>query len=96
MLIRGQLAIDQFCRRYSTARRPLDRWVVVVRQATWSNFSDVRRSFAGTDLVGPYVVFNIGGNKFRLIARVDYEQSVVLVREVLTHAEYDRGRWKRS
>jgi len=41
-----------------------------------------------------FIVFNIGGNKYRLIARIFYEDAVILIRHVLSHKEYDRGNWK--
>ncbi len=47
------------------------------------------------DLVEPYVVINIGGNKYRLILEIFFESGVILVRHILTHKEYDLGRWKK-
>jgi len=54
----------------------------------------LRHVFPPADQVGDLVVFNIGGNKYRLIASVHFNRQKVYVRRVLTHAEYDRGDWK--
>ena len=58
------------------------------------NFSQLRVLFPGVDKVGDIYVFNIGGNKLRLIAAIHFNRQKVFVRAVLTHAEYDQGGWK--
>lgn len=70
------------------------RWCKVVEQACWASFGDVRSTFASADQVGNRAVFNVGGNKYRVIARIDYARATVYLRHVLTHKEYDAGRWK--
>jgi len=59
------------------------------------DFNDLRATFASADYVDGLTVFNIGGNKYRLIAAIHYNRHKVFIRAVLTHAEYDRGEWKR-
>ena len=54
----------------------------------------MRKAFKAADLVGRFVVFDIGGNKYRLIAVIHYNRGRVYVRHVLTHAEYDEENWK--
>lgn len=66
----------------------------MVEAADWKNPADVKKTFGAADIVGSQTVFNIGGNKYRLIARIAYVLQTVLVRYVLTHAEYDKGDWK--
>lgn len=73
---------------------PLRAWCTVVRQASWTSFAEVRATYPSADSVGKFVVFNIGGNKFRLIAVIHYNRAKVYVRYVLTHEEYDTGGWK--
>ncbi len=73
---------------------PLDAWFRVAKAASWRNLEDVRRTFSSTDAVGKWTVFNIKGNRFRLIAEINYTFGRIYVRHVLTHAEYDRGGWK--
>ena len=58
--------------------------------ATWKNLVDLQGTFASADLVGDEIVFNIGGNKYRLAAMVDFNAQTVLVTDVQTHAEYGK------
>jgi mRNA interferase HigB len=76
------------------ARSPLLAWHAVVKHAEWETFADVRATYASADQVGRFTVFNVGGNKYRLIVVIHFNRAKVYVRHVLTHAEYDRGRWK--
>ena len=70
----------------------------MAKLAEWSNFSDVRRTFGAADTYKragyTYVIFNIGGNKYRLVAKIEFSIQVLYVREVLTHDEYEDGKWK--
>ena len=73
------------------AEQPLRAWVHVVKAADWSRPTDVKRMFRGADILpGGRVIFDIGGNKYRLVAAVHYRGQRVYVRFVGTHAEYDR------
>ena len=67
------------------------RWYDLVRNNWFANFHEVSRTFPSADLVGDLVVFNIRGNRYRLVARFLDEKGRVDIRRVLTHAEYDRG-----
>ncbi|MEQ1605164.1 MAG: type II toxin-antitoxin system HigB family toxin [Pyrinomonadaceae bacterium] len=58
------------------------------------SFVELRQTFPSADLVGDCVVFNVGGNNFRVIVHVDFDVQIVWIRFVLSHAEYDRGKWK--
>ena len=60
----------------------------------FASFAEVRAVFPSTDQVGKLTVFNIGGNKARLIAAIHYNRRRVYIRAVLTHPEYDEGKWK--
>jgi mRNA interferase HigB len=73
------------------AEQPLRAWVHVVRTAEWSNPNDVRAMFRTADVVSNgRIVFNIGGNKYRLVVAVHYRGKRVYVRFIGTHKEYDR------
>lgn len=74
--------------------RPLLAWYVVTAAASWKNFVDLRMDSSGADQVGRRTVFNIGGNKFRLIARVNYEFAKVYILQILTHSDCDKEGWK--
>jgi mRNA interferase HigB len=75
---------------------PLRAWYTHVsnKNVAWQNWSDVKASFGNADLVGNCVVFNIGGNKYRLIARILYPSQKVFILKVMTHKEYDQDKWK--
>ena len=74
----------------------LRKWFKDLSSADWGNFAELRATFSTADGVGQFVVFDIGGNKYRLIVFVDYESGKVFVRHILTHAEYDEDHWKRD
>jgi len=78
------------------ARGPLTRWRKRARLAKWKSFDDVRGEYASADQYEELVIFNIGGNKYRLIVAIHYNTGCVYIRHVLTHAEYDRGNWKKE
>jgi mRNA interferase HigB len=71
-------------------------WYREAERADWPNFAAVRRSFNHADQVGEYVVFNVGGNKVRLVTMIFYNTKPrrIYILHVLTHSEYDRGDWK--
>lgn len=87
--------MEKFKKNHADARSALDNWHRVVSSRYWNNFVELREVFASADQVGPYIVCNIGGNKYRLVASVNFQLKTLLVRDVLTHQEYDRGGWKR-
>ena len=87
-------ALVQFWEQYSDAKASLESWYAVVRRANWKTPSEMKQVYGNADRVGRRTVFNIAGNKYRLIARVNYHTQRVFVLYILTHAEYDRGDWK--
>lgn len=94
MRIIGKAAINEFCQRQKDAVEPLLPWHAIAKRAKWKHLADVRADFADADAVGGFTVFNIAGNKYRLIAVIQYRWSIVYIRQILTHAEYDKGKWK--
>jgi mRNA interferase HigB len=86
--------LREFWARHPEAAAPLTAWYKTARKARWRMFADIRAVFPGADQVGKCVVFNIGGNKYRLIAIVSPNWRKLYVRFVLTHREYDRENWK--
>ena len=92
MQIVARRTLKQFCGRHPQAEGPLRAWFATVSKARWSGPSDVKRQFGATvDFVADNrVIFDVGGNRFRLIAHVSYAFGRVLVKFVGTHAEYDR------
>ena len=88
-------ALVEFWTRHPDSREALARWHKIVEKSSYQSFAELRLTFPSADIVGQYTVFNIGGNKVRLIASIHYDRGRVYVRHVLTHEEYDRGIWKR-
>src|ERR1700676_3540668 len=86
----GREVLVDFIRRHATARKRLDYWQRVVRAAAWKNFLELRRTFRSADAVDDKIVFNIGGNNYRLVAMVDFTRQTLLITKVMTHAEYDK------
>jgi len=80
--------------RYPDAMAPLMRWYRVARKALGNDVHEARADFPHADPVGKFTVFNIKKNEYRLITVVHYNRFKIYVRAVLTHGEYDRGRWK--
>ncbi len=91
--------LREFWARHADAKEPLRAWYKTVLEAEWKSLQGARATYPHTDGVETeygetLTVFNIGGNKYRLIARIRYEYQLVNVRFVLTHAEYNKGKWK--
>jgi mRNA interferase HigB len=94
MRIIKRAALVRFWERHSKAKASLEAWYAVVHKAKWTNPMEMKQVYGNADLVGRRTVFNIAGNKYRLIARVNYVSQTVFVLHVLTHSEYDKGAWK--
>jgi mRNA interferase HigB len=94
----SKAAIAEFTRvaEHKDAVEPLVYWHAITKRAAWRHLADLRKDFPSADQVGIFTVFNIGGNKYRLIAVVKYRWQTVYIRHILTHAEYDKERWKES
>ncbi len=89
-----------FWEKHQDAATPLRKWYRSALHAHWRNIADVRHTFPHADAVNndrgeALTVFNIGGNKYRLITRIRYDFQLINIRQVLTHAQYDKGNWKR-
>jgi mRNA interferase HigB len=94
MHIISRKKLRAFWEKYPKAKSPLEAWYQSAKHAEWEQFADLRKTFNTVDLVGRFVVFDIGGNKYRLIAAIHFNRGKLFVRHVLTHAEYDEGKWK--
>ena len=87
-------AVQKFVSSHREAETPLLAWYKTAKRAAWRNLAEVRQVYPHADLVGRYTVFNIGGNKYRLIAEINYQYQQILIRRILTHEEYDKDDWK--
>lgn len=86
--------LNEFAAVYPETEAGLAHWYNLVKHHNFSNFADIRAMFSSADQVGKLTVFNIGGNKVRLIAAIHYNRKKVYIRAVLTHAEYDEDKWR--
>jgi mRNA interferase HigB len=90
----GRDRLLQFVERHPDAQSPLEAWARNITCNHFRHFAGLRQVFRSADHVRPFTVFNIGGNKYRLIAVVDYGLQVASVQAVLTHTEYDKETWR--
>jgi mRNA interferase HigB len=94
MHVISRRALREFWELRPDAEDPLRRWFKLASTAEWTTFAELRAECPSADYVEDLIVVNIGGNKYRLIIEVYFRDQVVLVRHVLTHAEYDKSKWK--
>lgn len=95
MRVISRKALRQFWERYPDSKNPLSRWFGIMEKQEFRNFAELRATFPSADKVGDLIVFNIGGNKYRLIVSIHLNRGKVYIRHVLTHQEYDKGVWKK-
>ncbi|MCX7346941.1 MAG: type II toxin-antitoxin system HigB family toxin [Alphaproteobacteria bacterium] len=91
--------LRDFWKRYRDAEKPLKDWFGTTEAAQWQTFMDVRQTFGSADTAvvasgNTVTIFDIGGNKYRLIAAIHYNTATVYAMMVLTHKEYDTNKWK--
>lgn len=86
--------LNDFATEHPEVRPALKRWYQLVKSHNFAAFEELRSSFSGVDKVGKLTVFNIGGNKVRLIAAIHYNRRKIYIRAVLTHEEYNHSDWK--
>ncbi|MCU1256912.1 MAG: hypothetical protein JWM83_3211 [Candidatus Angelobacter sp.] len=72
----------------------LNAWYRIARRAKWKSLADVRGTWSSADLYGECTIFNIKGNKYRLIVWINFYTQKIFIRHVMTHAEYTKGGWK--
>lgn len=91
MVIIAKSALVRFIGKHSDTLVPLMEWYDIVSEADWSNVNDVKQTFNNADYVGnERMVFNIKGNRYRLVAAVIFSIRTVYIKFIGTHAEYDK------
>ena len=95
MHVISRKALQKFWEKYPNSESSLSHWFKAVKNSDFLNFNDLRLAFPSADRVDDLIVFNISGNKYRLIASVHFKRGKVYIRHLLTHSEYDRGVWKK-
>lgn len=94
MRVIAKRPLIQFWRKHPGAEGALRSWLTVCRTRDFANFPELKRSFRTVDKVGKFCVFDIGGNKYRLVGVIHFNRRRIYVRAVLTHAEYDEANWR--
>jgi mRNA interferase HigB len=92
MRVISNQALLRFSAGHKDAEAPLQAWRKAVESGRFGSFGDLKSSFNSVDRVGGYYVFNVGGNKYRVVAAIHFNRQMLFVRHVFTHREYDR--WK--
>ena len=92
-LIAVKILRNEAC-RYPDAKKAVETWYLVVKNAAWSNLEDVREVYRDAESVGNFTIFNIKGNNYRLIVGINYVKQRAYFKFFLTHAEYDKDYWK--
>ena len=87
-------ALAAFWLKHPAARVPLEAWYRLVKTSNYLSFQEIKKTFSSADYVPPFVVFDVGGNNFRVIGAIHYDRQKLYTREVFTHAEYDR--WSKA
>lgn len=86
--------LDEFAKMYPDCGSALETWYRIVKNNNFGSFVKLKEFFPNADMVGEFTVFNIGGNKVRLVTAIHFNRKKLYIRYVLTHAEYDKDRWK--
>ena len=87
--------LNEFAQKYPDTKTALAHWYKTAKRNDFNSFANLRDFFPSADRVGKLTVFNIGGNKVRLIAAIHYNRKKIYIREVLTHEEYNKGKWNK-
>jgi mRNA interferase HigB len=90
MVIITMRALNEFADIYSDAENALNHWVEIVKSADWRNGADLRQTFRDADFVGDNRwVFNLRGNRYRIVTMIFFSKRTIFIRFIGTHAEYD-------
>jgi mRNA interferase HigB len=99
VLVISRKALTEIWKVQADAEAPLKSWYKAASQGHFRNLAELKQTFQSVDYVSArrkgFHGFNIGGNKYRLVAVIHFNAQKLFIRQVLTHAEYDRGDWKK-
>lgn len=91
MVIISKSALNEFIERYPSSKEAVLRWHLLCKLGDWSAFEDIKEVFPAVDAVGnDLYVFNVGGNKYRIIARIIFKARTMFIRFIGTHGQYDK------
>ena len=88
-IIARKMLMD-FSVKYPDSRIPLESWWKICKKNNFSSFNELKKTFSAVDIVGKCVIFNIGGGKYRLIARINFTAHRMWIKYILSHANYEK------
>ena len=88
--------IREFWEYHPESKSALEEWFRKVSQLSACSFTELRKTFGSADYVDGYTLFDVGGNKYRIATVIHYDKQRLYVRQVMTHAEYDRNDWRKK
>ncbi|AEG31309.1 type II toxin-antitoxin system HigB family toxin [Thiomicrospira cyclica] len=94
MRIISNRALVEFAQTHPQAQSVLQGWRQVIEKNSFANWAQLKKTFNSVDKVADLAVFDVGGNKYRIIAYIRFEKQILYIKAVLTHSEYDKGAWK--
>ena len=94
MRVISRRTLREFWEKHPSARNSLLLWYERISKSSYQNLAELGQIFRSAGSVGNFTVFNISGNNYRLITYIDYESQFIFIRAVLTHADYDKEKWK--
>jgi mRNA interferase HigB len=94
MHIISRKKLRETIRKHADTSNALDTWYKIASKAQWKNLADVQAVYSQAEAVGNFTIFNIKGNRYRLIVDIVYSDQVIYIKYILTHAEYDKNEWK--
>ncbi len=86
--------LNDFAAVHPEFEAALARWYRMMKAGNFASFAELRRQVPAADQVGKLTVFNVAGNHIRIVAAIHYNRQKIYIRAVLSHAEYDEGKWK--
>lgn len=88
-------AVREAQTKYQNSSKALGAWLKLLEDNSFINYAELKQVFASVDKVGKFCVFDVGGNKLRIITAIHFNRSKVYVRAVLNHKEYDQSYWSK-
>ena len=95
MRVLGTEVLDKAKKTHRNLTSSVATWLMIAREARWKNLHELRLTWRNTDCVKGKTIFNIKGNRYRLIAIVNYASQTIIVRMLVTHDEYSMGEWNK-
>ena len=90
MRIISERALREFWEKHADAEASMKAWIRITKESDWQNLIDVRAVFGNADYHHDFVIFNVGGNNFRIVGIIEYKKHLVFISSVLLHSEYNQ------